>query len=298
MGILPIVLASLLLQPAGEKLLIIHADDLGNAHATNVAAIEMLDADAVSSASIMMPCAWVNEIADYARKHPDKDLGLHLTLTSEWKHMRWAPVASKDRVPGLLDPNGYLWPSVAEVAQRATAAEVEIELRAQIELARKLGIRFTHLDTHMGTLYARVDYVQVFEKLGKEYGVPILRLKPTDAAIARAQPDVRKYLLDQEERIQKEGHPRLDALLDNAARGTKTYEERRAAYHKALRELQPGLYMMILHPAVLGPETQAMTGTARDRDADYRIFMEPATKQLIKELGIRTIGWKEAAGKQ
>ncbi len=295
MGILPIVLAALLLEPSSEKLLIIHADDLGNAHATNLAAVDLLDSDSVSSASIMMPCAWVNEIAEYARKHPEKDLGLHLTLTSEWKYLRWGPVAPKGSVPGLLDPNGYLWPSVEEVARHATAAEVETELRAQIELAKRLGIRFTHLDTHMGTLYARVDYVQVFEKLGKEYGVPILRLKPTDESIARAQPDVRKFLLDQEARIQKEGHPRLDALLDNAARGTKTYEERRAAYYKAFRELQPGLYMMIIHPAVLGPELQAMTATARDRDADYRIFMEPATKQLLKELGIRTIGWKDAA---
>jgi len=297
MGILPIVLAAFLLEPGSEKLLIIHADDLGNAHATNRAAVELLDTDSVSSASIMMPCAWVNEIAEYARKHPDKDLGLHLTLTSEWKYLRWGPVAPKERVPGLLDPNGYMWPSVEEVARHATAAEVEAELRAQIELARKLGIRFTHLDTHMGTLYARTDYFQVFEKLGKEYGVPILRLKPTPESMARASADVRKFLLDQEERFKKEDHPRLDALLDNAARGTKTYEERRAAYHKAFRELKPGLYMMIIHPAVMEPELQAMTATARDRDGDYRIFLDPATKALLKELGIRTIGWKEAAGK-
>src|ERR1022692_3791759 len=93
---------------AQEKRLIIHADDLGNAHATNVAAMEMLDSGAVSSASIMMPCAWVAEIADYARKHPEKDLGLHITLTSEWKGLRWGPVAGRDKVPGLVDAEGYL----------------------------------------------------------------------------------------------------------------------------------------------------------------------------------------------
>ena len=94
-------------------------------------------------------------------------LGVHVTLTSEWKTLRWGPLAPRDKVPGLLDPDGYLWAGVRDVATRATPREVEIEVRAQIELAKKLGIRFTHLDTHMGTLYARPDYFEVFAKLGQ-----------------------------------------------------------------------------------------------------------------------------------
>ncbi len=284
------------LAAAQEKRLILHADDLGNAHATNVAAIQMLDSGAVSSASIMMPCPWVAEIADYARKHPEKDLGLHLTLTSEWKTVRWGPVAGRERVPGLVDAEGYLPKSELMVAMKATPQEIETELRAQIALAQKLGIKFTHFDTHMGTLYTRLDYFQVFEKLGKEFGVPILRVKPSDAAKKRlaSVPDLVKYVDENDARFGREGLPRLDLLLESAAAGTKTFEDRKAAYWKTLRELPAGQTMMIVHPASMSPELQAMTGSANDRDGDFRIFMDPATRQVIKDSGIRLIGWRDA----
>src|ERR1017187_6577718 len=214
------------LAAAQEKRLIIHADDLGNAHATNVAAMEMLDSGAVSSASIMMPCAWVAEIAEYARKHPEKDLGLHLTLTSEWRGLRWGPVAGRDHVPGLVDNEGYMHKSEVTVAMKATPQEIETELRAQIELAKKLGIKFTHFDTHMGTLYTRLDFFQIFEKLGKEYGVPILRVKPTEASLKRVKdvPDLVKYMLANDARFAQEGLIRLDLLLENASGGAKNEE--------------------------------------------------------------------------
>src|SRR5664279_2358511 len=95
--------------PADSKLLILHADDLAVAHSEDAASFDALDKQAVTSASIMVPCPWLTEVADYAKAHPDADLGLHLTLTSEWKTYRWGPVESKDKVPSLLDPSGYLW---------------------------------------------------------------------------------------------------------------------------------------------------------------------------------------------
>jgi predicted glycoside hydrolase/deacetylase ChbG (UPF0249 family) len=291
---LPVFLLASLLSAADVKL-ILHADDLGMSHSVNRAAIEMLESNRVSSASIMMPCPWVAEIAAYARAHPEKDLGLHLTLNSEWKTLRWPPVAPRDKVPGLLDEEGYLWGRVAQVAGRATAQEVEIELRAQIEKARQLGIRFTHLDTHMGTLYARPDYFDVFEKLGKEYGVPILRVKPSEEAKRQAPPATAKYLLENEARYAAEGVFRLDSLLPDPARGTRTIEERRAAYHRALRALTPGVHMMILHPGFNDEELRAATASAPNREGDYRIFMEPATAELIQSLGIRLVGWQDVA---
>ena len=284
-----------MLAPAQSKRLIIHADDLGNAHATNVAAMEMLDSGAASSASIMMPCAWVAEIADYARKHPEKDLGLHLTLTSEWKGLRWGPVAGRTRVPGLVDAEGYMHKSEATVAMKATPLEVETELRAQIELAKTLGIKFTHFDTHMGTLYTRLDFLQVFEKLGKEYSVPILRVKPTEAALKRVKDaaGIAQYITANDARFEKEGLIRLDLLLENASGGAKN-EARKAAYHKTLRELPDGLTMMIIHPAVMDPELKAMTNSSADRDADYRIFMDVETRQVIRDAGIKLVGWRDA----
>ncbi len=88
--------------PTDSKLLIIHADDLSVAHSVDTASFDALDKKAVTSASIMVPCAWLTEVAWYAKDHPDADLGLHLTLTSEWKVDRWGPVESKDKVTSLL----------------------------------------------------------------------------------------------------------------------------------------------------------------------------------------------------
>src|SRR6478609_8333438 len=92
--------------PRGAKLLILHADDLGVAHSENAASFDALDKGAINSASVMMPTPWVTEVVEYAKQHPNADLGLHLTLTSEWLTYRWGSVESKDKVPSVLDSPG------------------------------------------------------------------------------------------------------------------------------------------------------------------------------------------------
>src|SRR5213080_1181752 len=136
--------------PADSKLLIVHADDLAVAHSVDTASFDALSKNAVTSASIMVPCSWLTEVASYAKDHPDADLGLHLTLTSEWKVYRWGPLESKDKVPSLLDSAGYLWPDSPTAASHIKPEEAEREIRTQIEHAIAVGIHPTHLDTHMG----------------------------------------------------------------------------------------------------------------------------------------------------
>src|SRR5689334_6679257 len=109
--------------PPDSKLLIIHADDLAVAHSVDAASFEALDKNAVTSASVMVPCPWLSEVAAYAKEHRSADLGLHLTLTSEWKIYRWGPVEAKDRVPSLLDPAGYLWPETGPAAKNIKPEE-------------------------------------------------------------------------------------------------------------------------------------------------------------------------------
>src|SRR5881396_523352 len=133
--------------PPGTKLIIVHADDLGETHAVNAAAIKALQRGTINSASLMVPCPWFPEIADYAKSHPDADFGLHLTLTSERVFYRWGPVASKDKVPSLIDENGYFHHDWA-ASTKINPQEVEVELRAQIDRAYAMGIRPTHLDSH------------------------------------------------------------------------------------------------------------------------------------------------------
>ncbi len=140
--------------PADARLLIIHADDTGMCHSANLASIDALKKGIVTSGSIMVPCPWFMEIADYAREHPEIDLGLHLTHTSEWKSYRWRPLALSSLVPGLIDAEGYMHSHVGSVVRSSNAKEIEAEIRAQIEFALQNGVKPTHLDSHMGTLYA------------------------------------------------------------------------------------------------------------------------------------------------
>src|SRR5882757_4229667 len=155
------------------KLLIVHADDVGMTHSVNAATIKALEAGAVNSASIMVPCPWFPEIADYAKTHGDMDFGLHLTLTSERVYYRWGPVAPKDKVASLVDENGYFhhdWSKETRIDPR----EAEIELRAQIDRAYAMGIRPTHLDSHQYRLIGNgKELFEVFLRLGHAYKLPI-----------------------------------------------------------------------------------------------------------------------------
>src|SRR5689334_7116565 len=166
-------LAERLGYPRDAKLVIIHADDLGMAHSVNAATTKAFETGLVNSGSIMVPCPWLTEIAAYARANPQADLGLHLTLTSEWTNLRWGPVVSKDRVSSLLDKDGYLRLTESEAAQAADPKEVEMEIRAQIERAKSLGIVPTHLDSHMGTLYQNKALFEVLLRVARENKLPV-----------------------------------------------------------------------------------------------------------------------------
>ncbi len=275
----------------GDKLILIHADDVGMSHTVNTATIDALKHGMVTSASIMVPCAWFPEIADYAKSNPDLDLGLHLTLTSEWKYLRWRPVSPIADVPGLVDDQGFMWRSERQTAFKATPKEVETELRAQIDRALAFGIKPTHLDTHMGTLYTRKDFFEVYVKLGKEYRLPIMVMRATPEAIAGGKKDGSPITAEMMSNVEAGGLPVLDYLITGVQ--GKTFEERRQSYHDVLRNLKPGVTMLIVHLGLDTEELKATTGSWQQRYADFQTFTDPATKKLMAELGIRTTTWRE-----
>jgi predicted glycoside hydrolase/deacetylase ChbG (UPF0249 family) len=275
-----------------KKLLIVHADDAGMCHSANIATIEAMEKGLVSSASVMMPCPWVLEFAEWARLHPEKDIGLHLTLTSEWKHYRWGPVAPQDQVRGLIDKEGCMWRDVRSVAMNAKPEEVETELRAQIERARQYGIRFTHFDSHMGTLFARPDYFAIYTKLAEEYGVPCMLPRPNEANAA----DLKGYPITPEMLREKEqaGFRMLDRLVTGVP--GRTPEERRASYLKLLESLRPGVTQLIIHLAKDDPEIRAVTGNWEQRWSDFLFWTSDEARRALERHGIELYTYRRLAG--
>ena len=268
--------------PANTKLLIIHADDLGVAHSENAASFDALDRGAVSSASAMVPTPWITEVAAYAKAHPNADLGLHLTLTSEWATYRWGSVAPADDVPSLLDPDGTFPRDEKTVAERAKLPEVERELRAQVERALALGIRPTHLDSHMGALFANPELIGTYAKVAREYGLPFLALRgdPRAAPQPPLTPD--------------------DVLLDAVIiAGPEVRPEGWAAFYlKAVADLKPGLTEMIVHLGHDDSELQAVMVDHPDygaawRQRDYDVMTSPEFRKALKDNKVVVVTWRQ-----
>lgn len=269
--------------PADSKLLILHADDLAVAHSEDAASFDALDKHDVTSASIMIPCPWLTEVADYAKAHPDADLGLHLTLTSEWKTYRWGPVESKDKVPSLLDPSGYLWPDTPTSVGALKANEAEREIRAQIERAVAMGIHPTHLDSHMGTLFSRPDLFAVYVKIAREYKLPFL------AFIAPDSPKELSSVLSSN-----------DVLLNSVVIADPSIHasDWNAFYATAIKNLKPGVTEIIVHLGYDNAELQAVTVGHADygagwRQRDYDVVTSPEFKKLLEDNHIILIHWSD-----
>jgi len=281
-------LAELLGYPPGTRLIIVHADDLGETHAVNAAAMKALESGAVNSASMMVPCPWFPEIADYAKSHPDADLGLHLTLTAERVYYRWGPSAAIDRVPTLVDPNGYFhhdW----EQHESINPKDVEIELRAQIERALAMGVRPTHLDSHQYRLImSGKELFEVFLRVAHDNKLPIF---------------VTRDWFQEHPYLQTSLGPE-DIVLDH----TVTIEPDVPAekwvdfYVNALKNLKPGITEFVVHPGFDDEELRAATRErptwgAAWRQRDYDFFASDQFRQIVAQQGIKLITWRELTQK-
>jgi predicted glycoside hydrolase/deacetylase ChbG (UPF0249 family) len=249
----------------------------------------------------MVPCPWFPEFAEYARTHPQHDYGVHLTLNSEWKTLRWGPVAPRDKVPSLLDASGNLWPGAEDVAAHAKAGEVEIELRAQIERARKAGVPVSHIDTHMGSVMTRRDLVEVYAHLALEFDLPILWLRRFPSQARPGNEGLRGDLTPLTQALARQGLPMLDGLTTGVP--SDQFERRRDEYLDVIRKLPPGVSQIIIHCGVAGDELRAATNRWAVRDLDRRIFTDAAFIKKVKEAGVELVGWRKlheitrAAGK-
>ncbi len=269
--------------PPDSKLLIIHADDLAVAHSEDAASFDALDKHAVTSASIMVPCPWLTEVAAYAKDHPDADLGLHLTLTSEWKTYRWGPIESKDKVPSLLDPSGYLWPETDQASRNLKPEEVDREIRAQIEHAMAMGIHPTHLDSHMGVLFSRPELFAVYVKVAREYKLPFLAVRP---------PQAPKELLS----MLSDKDPILDSII--MADPKIDAANWKSFYLNAIKNLKTGVTEIIVHLGHDDAELQSVMVDHPDygaawRQRDYDVITSPEFKKALQDNHVVLIKWQD-----
>jgi len=275
-----------------DRVLILHNDDVGMSHESNLGTIEGYEKGLLSSNSVMMPCSWVLEWRDYAREHPTVDSGLHLTLTSEWKHYRWRPVAGEPLVPGLIDADGYIHESVEEVYKHATPDEIETEIRAQIALAEKMGLPITHLDSHMGTLFYNPAYFERYVKIAIEKQIPIMLMSGRGEPENPLQQLMMAGIRAAADKVWAGGLPVLDYLQTSTA-DTNDPKVMTQTLVEHLRKLEPGITQIILHGTRQGCNFGAISGSGGKREAELEMVLSDEVKKVIKEEGIILTTYRE-----
>jgi len=257
---------------ADAKLVIVNCDDLGSSRSANVAIYEALRDGLATSSTLMVPCPWAR---DAAAMYRGEDVGVHLTLNSEWETYRWGPITHS---PSLLDGDGGFPRTVEDVWDHADLDEVRKECRAQIERAIYWGFDISHLDAHMGTLQLRAEFFDVYLEMAIDFRLP-LRM-----AGARAERLV--------------GFPYRQLTADEGVvypdHFVHTGVGSRRAIEKALFDLRSGVTEMYLHPALDTDELRASHPDWPNRVEDHAMLTrDPAFADLVERAGAQLICFRE-----
>lgn len=269
---------------ATDKLLLVNGDDVGMCHTANLATIECLERGIMSSATILVPCPWFLEIAEYAKEHPKMDFGVHLCQTSEWRVYRWGPVAPRTDVPGLIDPAGYLWSDTPQVYAKATPEEAYREAKAQIQKALDAGVDVTHLDSHMGVLQLHPAFLAKYLQLAVEFDLPV-RMASQATFEKMGQPEWRA-------RFAAKGILFTDDFVYDEFRYTGP-ESVAPAWRKRLSNLKPGITELFIHAGKPTEELKAITGSWAVRSAEFETFTnDPEIRAILKRDNVKLVGYR------
>jgi predicted glycoside hydrolase/deacetylase ChbG (UPF0249 family) len=274
------------------RYVVIHSDDAGMYPSVNQATIDAMERGIVSSCSILVPCPAFEEFASYAKRHRERDFGVHLDLNCERSTDRWGPVLGAARVPSLVDTQGFLLANPNDTAQRAKIEEVEAELRAQIERALAAGIQISHLDHHMFVLFKRPDFLRLYVRLGREFNLPI-RYSVQMPASDDLNPDDKTLVQAYKEGLAIQQQRRMPVFYDI---DTDNYnvrpEDKRKYFLDLFPRLKPGVTEILIHCAY-GPEGPLHAPHADRREGDVRVFLSQETADALHRHGIRIISWRE-----
>ena len=264
---------SVLAQQKGARL-IVRGDDMGYSHSGNEALIKSYKDGIETSIEVIVPSPWFPEAVKMLAENPGVDVGIHLTLTSEWDNLKWRPVSD---CPSLRDEDGYFYPMIhsnknypkrAILENNWKLEDVEKEFRAQIEIALKKIPRISHLSSHMGCTALNDDVKALTIKLAREYKI---LLNPADEHFARATYDGPK----------------------------KTSEEKISSFINMLNKLESGkTYLFIDHPGLDNEELRAIhhigyEDVATDRQGVTDVFTNEKVMAVIKAKGIQLIGYRD-----
>ena len=274
-----------------DRVVIIHADDIGMCQATLPAFADVIDFGLVSSGAVMVPCSWFPQVAAYCLQHPQMDMGVHLTLNCEWDSYRWEPISTRDPASGLMDEEGYLPRTQEAVQQQAGSAAVQAELAAQVAHALAGGIDVTHIDTHMGTV-AHLRFIPGYVQLAQQHQLPFLMLRLDEAGWRAAGLDgeTAAFAAQFVIQLEEQGVPMLDHLSQELP--LDQHENRVEVAKRVFDSLPPGLTHFILHPVCDTPELRAIASAWRGRVADYQAFTSPGLRDYVRDIGIHVIGYR------
>jgi hypothetical protein len=261
-----------------------HVDDLGMCHGANRAFLDLVARGLVSCGSVMVPCPWFREIAEAGAADPALDLGVHLTLTSEWEHYRWRPVSTASRASGLIDADGFLWRDVASLRRHLVPEAAEAELRAQIEAALAAGLCPSHIDAHMAAAMLP-ELLGCHVRLAREY-----RVVPVLPRRIRFAPDPAAYEATVAA-LEAEGLPLPDML-----RGTLPVpaEAAEPGYRRMAEEVPPGCVThLALHCTAPGEIEAIAPQHAPWRVREYEIFGSGAMAHWCAAAGVAMLGYRE-----
>jgi predicted glycoside hydrolase/deacetylase ChbG (UPF0249 family) len=269
------------------RTLIIHADDTGFSHASNVAVFEGLTGGSLTCASALVPAPWFIETAKLQQRHPEADIGVHLTLTAEYETYRWRSITGH---PSLHAPDGGMWRDVASVVQHVTPEVAAAELRAQVDHALAMGIDVTHVDTHMGAVM-HPKYMPAYVDLALDNGLPLFFIRPSERRLGALGPDADVYI-EQLRRLEARKWPLLDNVIVRTLSEIAP-EEKEQRFRAFFDELRPGLTHFLCHPAQGGDELDAMTPVdCAHRAKEAEIMRTPALREHAESLGITLTGYR------
>lgn len=275
-----------------DRVVIFHADDIGMCQASLSAYQDLLEGGLLSAAAVMVPCPWFPAAAAFCRAQPQApDMGVHLTLTSEWDAYRWGPISTCNRATGLVDGEGYLYRDPDIVQEKAKTAAVQREIQAQVERALAAGIDVTHIDAHMGAIF-HPRFIDIYVDLALQHRIPALLPRQDEAGFRELGFDgeTAAFFAIQVQKLEAQALPLLDKIhmmtLDE-------HTDRLQQVKQALQQLPAGISYFIIHPAKETAELRAIAPDWRARVADYAVFMDQPLHHFIQESGIHVIGYRE-----